>query len=343
MDKVEISQSVHNPQNKRFRLPAAVYLSRTHFPQHDYPEDRPTSAVTPSGFVPLAIGSLAQSLATLAPSPEGSGQRMLLDNLQHWLGRPTIALDGELPITTDDVTFALHILLSTLNPAVGARHAVVSTVQCEAVGLTPLELQTAWQQLDGVGVACPGDWGGDQRQAIAQAILDTQLVASASQIDFVDAAIAALLSVLPGPTSPLLLPEPSSRPSLCNQSWTGNVLVVARGSSMLHLAVIALPSNLQTLQRQHCILETLPMVDRLQLIVEQLHQALMTLLQTANLSPVEIHHVLYADDVDPSPAIAQWLKKQIPNATHVWDSDRAANRESSRLAFGAAVQALYAL
>lgn len=344
---VSMSQTPHQPHPKRFRLPTAVYLSRSHVPAESAQNaDQQAMAAqaaaptTPSGFVPLAVGALAQSLAVLAPAPEGSGQRMLLEQIHQYLGQPTLAMDAELPLQPADVTFALQILLSTLSPTAGVRHAVTSTVQSEAIGLTPAEFQDALQQLQSVGVVYPDDWNGDQRQAFAQAILEVQLVEQASQIYFVDEAIAALLSVLPSPRGAIAPPE-SSLKTLCNQNWSGHSLIVVRGGNLLHLAGITLPSESRLLNRQQMVLRTLTMDDKLKLMVEHLHQALTELLREVSLSPQDIQHVLYVDEVEPSTAIAHWLKKQYPNATSILDGDRTLAREASRLAYGAAVQGLY--
>lgn len=332
------------PQSKRFRLPAAVYLSRS--PLAPEPSslifgNSGPSPTTPSGFVPLAIGTLAQSLAVLAPAPEGSGQRMLLEHIHQFIGQPALVMETELPLQAADVTFALQILLSTLNPILGDRHAVTSTVQSEAGGLATTEFHLALQRLSGVGIVCSEDWGADQRQAVSQAILEAKLVEQASQIDFVDEAIAALRSVLHDAQLPLQVPETFGLKAVGDQAWTGPTLVVVRGSSLLHLAIITLTADRQQMQRHQILLDTLPMDDKLKLMVEHLQHSLSTLFQAAALRPEAVQNVLYADDVEPSPAIAHWLKKQVPGAVHVGDGDRPSPRIISRFAYGAAIQSLY--
>jgi hypothetical protein len=339
-----VSQSTQTSQSPQFRLPTVLYLSRSPLhPTLSLPTlgDGSNSPATPSGFIPLAIGDLAKTLSILAPAPAGSGQRIVLDHLGQYLGQPDLVMDSAL--TAADMTFALQVFLSTLTPAADARHAVTSTVQCAALGLSSQQLQKVLQQISGVGVVCPHDWGGDQRQAMAQAILEAKLVGRADQIDFVDEAIAALLSTLKGPEEPIQVSTPGTPTILCNQNWAGNTLIVVRGGTMLHLAVVTLPENLHTLRRHQIHLEALPMVDRLQRMVEQLQQAIADLLREATLSSDQIHQVLYTDEVEPSPAIAQWLKNQFPAALHCWDSDRPAPQGVSRLAYGVAASALYDL
>jgi hypothetical protein len=339
-----VSMSQSQPQSRRFRLPTAVYLSRSRLSSpssSSNSRNRNAAPTTPSGFVPLAIGTLAQSLASLAPASEGSGQRMLLEQIHQHIGQPTLTINAEFPLQPADVTFALQILLSTLSPAASDRHVVTSTVQSEAGGLSTTAFHTALQRLSGVGVVCSENWNRNQYQAIAQAILDTKLVEHADQIDFVDEAIAALRSVLHDPERPLTLADPAERPDLGNQAWSGPCLVVVRGGSLLHLAITTLSTAPIQLKRQQILIETLPMDDQLKRMVEHLHATLTDLLYATTLQPTDIQHVLYADEVEPSPAIAHWLKKQYPHATYVGDGDRPTPRTTSRLAYGAAIQGFY--
>jgi hypothetical protein len=231
---------------KTYRLPSAVYVN----------------AASPNERADMAIASLSA-----APIPTHQPDRLPLQALKshlqagipystsddvHW--EPVLQWTHQRTVPLSQVHQALRTLLATFNCLTpDLTHATTNPVlSCGAVGLADESLQTALQNLAGVIVSHPANGSDTYRFNVREAILAARLVDHPEQIYLVDEAIATLLSALASETdTPIQFPAPlSPRPDLCTARWQGGTLVLNAGASRTELALVNLPSRLQTLSHQ---------------------------------------------------------------------------------------------
>ncbi len=131
-----------------------------------------------------------------------------------------------------------------------------TTVTVDAVGLEASPLHDILDALQGVIVGHPSNWSDTYRFNVREVILAAGLVETASQVFFVEEAIAAILSGLPDPSAP---PSPPNRQTqtLYQCNWQGGTVVISGGASCTELGLVNLPHPLDTLSREDFFLRNL--------------------------------------------------------------------------------------
>ncbi|MBD2105588.1 hypothetical protein [Nodosilinea sp. FACHB-13] len=151
-----------------------------------------------------------------------------------WSDRDRIPL----PVFQDGLTR----LLATL--PVGLTSEAAFTVG--AVGLDAAAIAAALQALNGVVVSYPANWPDTYTFNLREAVLGARLTANPDDIYFVEDAIAAVLSGLPDPSTPL--PEGNGQPiqqqALYACPWTGGTVVLSAGASVTEVGIVDLPRAL---------------------------------------------------------------------------------------------------
>ncbi|MBD1919190.1 MULTISPECIES: hypothetical protein [Cyanophyceae] len=151
-----------------------------------------------------------------------------------WSDRDRIPL----PVFQDSLTR----LLATL--PVGLTPEAAFTVG--AVGLDAEAIAQAMQALNGVVVSYPANWPDTYTFNLREAVIGAGLTANPDDIYFVEDAIAAVLSGLPDPSTPL--PEGNGQPiqqqALYACPWTGGTVVLSAGASVTEVGIVALPRAL---------------------------------------------------------------------------------------------------
>jgi hypothetical protein len=137
---------------------------------------------------------------------------------------------------------SLQALLATLPQGLTA--AAPFTVG--AVGLETADLALALGQLQGVVVSYPANWPDTYTFNLREAVLGAGLAANPDDIYFVEDAIAAVLSGLPDPATPL--PEGNGQPlqqqTLYACPWTGGTVVISAGATVTEVGIVNLPRHL---------------------------------------------------------------------------------------------------
>ncbi|MBD2234460.1 hypothetical protein [Phormidium tenue] len=137
---------------------------------------------------------------------------------------------------------SLTRLLATL--PVGLTPEAAFTVG--AVGLDAEAIARAMQTLSGVVVSYPANWPDTYTFNLREAVLGARLTANPDDIYFVEDAIAAVLSGLPDPSTPL--PEGSGQPmqqqTLYACPWTGGTVVLSAGATVTEVGIVDLPRAL---------------------------------------------------------------------------------------------------
>ncbi len=115
-----------------------------------------------------------------------------------------------------------------------------------AVGLDSAAIALAFEQLRGVIVSYPANWPDTYTFNLREAVLGAELIASPDDIYFVEDAIAAVLSGLPDPATPL--PEGNGQPmqqqTLYACPWTGGTVVLSAGATVSEVSIVNLPRAL---------------------------------------------------------------------------------------------------
>lgn len=115
-----------------------------------------------------------------------------------------------------------------------------------AVGLDSATIVLAFEQLRGVIVSYPANWPDTYTFNLREAVLGAELIASPDDIYFVEDAIAAVLSGLPDPATPL--PEGNGQPmqqqTLYACPWTGGTVVLSAGATVSEVGIVNLPRAL---------------------------------------------------------------------------------------------------
>ncbi|WP_156119898.1 hypothetical protein [Leptolyngbya sp. KIOST-1] len=136
----------------------------------------------------------------------------------------------------------LRELLATLPQ--GLRVEAAFTVG--AVGLDAAAIAEALNQLRGVVVSYPANWPDTYTFNLREAVLGAGLSANPDDIYFVEDAIAAVLSGLPDPSTPL--PQGNGQPmqqqTLYACPWTGGTVVLSAGATVTEVGIVNLPSAL---------------------------------------------------------------------------------------------------
>lgn len=137
---------------------------------------------------------------------------------------------------------SLQALLATLPQGLNPEAAFT----VGAVGLDAQTITQALSQLHGLVVSYPANWPDTYTFNLREAVLGAGLAANPDDIYFVEDAIAAVLSGLPDPSTPL--PETNGQPmqqqTLYACPWTGGTVVLSAGASVTEVGIVNLPSAL---------------------------------------------------------------------------------------------------
>ena len=213
------------------------------------------------------LGATGPSALTLNWQGESTGQTHLATQMKAWLAVGVAYQDGQgnsqprlkwsdhdtLPI--QQAMAATEALLSTLRQL---KTADVSypAAPMGAAGLDGIPLQRALQQLQGVIVGHSTMASDTYRINLREVILATQLVSSASQVLFVEEAIATVLSGLPDPGIPLE-PQGNQTQTLYQCQWQGGTVIINSGAGSTDLGIVNLPNPLSALSREDFTLRSL--------------------------------------------------------------------------------------
>lgn len=207
---------------------------------------------TDGGYQVQSVGSSALTVSWGDGDTVDQGT-VLLKALKPYLklGIPSTGPDGPEPqvqwsdhdrIPLPVFQESLARLLATL--PVGLTPEAAFTVG--AVGLDGAAIAEALQILRGVVVSYPANWPDTYTFNLREAVLGAGLAASPDDIYFVEDAIAAVLSGLPDPSTPL--PEDNGQPmqqqTLYACPWTGGTVVLSAGASVTEVGIVNLPRAL---------------------------------------------------------------------------------------------------
>lgn len=190
---------------------------------------------------PILLNQIKPLLATGMPHQDGAGNSQ---PLIQWSDRQVIPLK--------QVWAAVQALLTTIQANLGT--AIAAPIG--AAGLTLPEMGIALTHLQGVIVGYPASGSDTYRINVREAVLAAQLVSEASQVFFVDDAIAAVLSGLPDPSAP---PEAaiSQSQTLYQCNWQGGTVIISAGATVTELGLVDLPYPLGALSSDDFTLRTL--------------------------------------------------------------------------------------
>ncbi len=158
--------------------------------------------------------------------------------------QPQVQWSDNQTVSLNLVQESLRQLLQSVWPGRG------NSVVCAAPKLSPEQVQDILQRLHSVVVGYPVNWPDTYSFNIREAVLGAGLVQQSEQIFFVEDSIAALLSVLPDPTTaaqdPAALTARQSTTLYC-YPWQGGTVVINAGAHLTELAVADLPAELSQL------------------------------------------------------------------------------------------------
>ena len=167
-----------------------------------------------------------------------------------------------------------------------------------AVGLEADAIAAAFQQLQGVVVSYPANWPDTYTFNLREAVLGSGLAPSPDQIYFVEDAIAAVLSGLPDPATPL--PEGNGQPmqqqTLYACPWTGGTVVISAGATVTEVGLVNLPRSLADLTYGDFTLHSMSYAGDaidLDIVCHLLH-------------PAEYRHSRSDEDYDRNAAVGGW-------------------------------------
>ncbi|WP_198807410.1 hypothetical protein [Leptolyngbya sp. BL0902] len=128
-----------------------------------------------------------------------------------------------------------------------------------AVGLKAPAIAQALDHLAGVVVSYPANWPDTYTFNLREAVLGAGLVHRADDVYFIEDAIAAVLSGLPDPETPL--PQGQSQPiqqqTLYACQWTGGTVVIAAGATVTEVGLVNIPEPLTALNYEAFSLHSL--------------------------------------------------------------------------------------
>ncbi|NJN20386.1 MAG: hypothetical protein HC812_03235, partial [Leptolyngbya sp. RL_3_1] len=230
----------------------------------------PTVAVfNADGDQDWTLGATGPSALTLNWQGEAAttGRSRLATQMKAWLAvgvpyqdgeghpQPQVQWSNRDPLPLPQVMAATQALLNPLSLLKQTRYGDGETTPVGAAGLDTAHLQRALQQLQGVIVGHGIAASETYRLNLREVILATQLVPSASQVLFVEAAIAAVLSGLPDPSQPL---APGNQTQTLYQcQWQGGTVMINAGASGTDLGIVNLPNPLSALGREDFTLRSL--------------------------------------------------------------------------------------
>ena len=197
-----------------------------------------------------------QAISTAALAEKsGDPTLLLLDTLKPLLkvGIPTLQSSTAWdPIIqwTNHQTVPLQQVFAGVQALISlVRRSQDSRTDLGAAGLETAELERVLDILQGVVVGHPSNWSDTYRINVREAVLAARLVEEPSQIFFVEAAIAAVLSGLPDPENPP--PEQSRQTQTLYQChWQQGTVVISAGASCTELGIVDIPHPLDTLSRE---------------------------------------------------------------------------------------------
>ncbi len=229
------------------RSPTIVYLSAEQL--NGIPE------------TPMAVGELALKVRSAMADHPSSG--LLLSNLRHLLTvavpyiapqkqtwEPVVQWSDTQSISLAWVKQSVTALLSTLKP---------DPLTVSAQGLSSDELQTALSRLAGVILGCSTGWSDAYRFNLREAVLSAGLVTKPEQIFFIEDAIAALLSELPGGSDPISASKPVAPASPIQKPqsvFQGSTFILSAGALFTELLLVDLPPDPHTLSRENLCLRS---------------------------------------------------------------------------------------
>jgi FtsZ-binding cell division protein ZapB len=243
------------PNERCFRLPCAVILT-----------------ASSSQVEPFDVHNTQLSLTLHPDRLELSANQVLFAQFKPYLkvgitgtqnGRtsastvwePVVQWSEHHQISLSLIQQALVLLLSTLNPA--QNH---TTLECHAVDLEAATFKTACEQLAGVMLSVPAEWPDSYSFNLREAVIGAGLVKHPEQIMVVSEAIAAVLSGLRGAAGEKIIkPRTFSEKLNFNSGadWLGGTVVITSGANVTEVALVNLPSNLQSLTYSDFYLQTL--------------------------------------------------------------------------------------
>ncbi|MCL1464636.1 hypothetical protein [Argonema galeatum] len=139
--------------------------------------------------------------------------------------------------------------------------SVNSQYAIAAVGLEPETLRFALSQLAGAIVSCPAHWPEAYRFNVRESILAASLVASPDRICFVEEAIASLLAELSSDLSVENKKEPIAedfQQTYPKFDRRGATLILHTGATTTELALVDLPTDIQSLTYADFTLRSFP-------------------------------------------------------------------------------------
>jgi hypothetical protein len=224
----------------------------------------PTVAVfNGAGDADWTVGATGSSALTLNWQGESAttGRSRLATQMKAWLAvgvphqdaqgypHPQLRWSNRDILPLPQVMAATQALLNPLSQLKQTRYRDGEVAPVGAAGLDTAHLQRALQQLQGVIVGHGIAVSETYRLNLREVILATQLVPSASQVLFVEAAIAAVLSGLPDPSQPLE-PQGNQTQTLYQCQWQGGTVMINAGASGTDLGIVNLPNPLSALGRE---------------------------------------------------------------------------------------------
>ena len=230
--------ATRNSEEKFFRLPAVTYMG----------------AAASELFVQLPEAPVA--IASLVPTVAKQHASLFLENFKPYLNigipyycpkqhqwEPTLQLSSQQLVSLYWVRRALQALLGTLTPKGALPDSVL---RVGAVGLNPETLVAALEQLEGVILGYPADWGDTYQLNLREAVLEAKLVRLPEQVYFLEDAIAPIVAGLP--TSDAKASK-SGRVEEVHPliPLRGSTLIINAGATTTEIALVDLPDHLQDL------------------------------------------------------------------------------------------------
>ncbi|HSM81909.1 MAG TPA: hypothetical protein VLS96_09490, partial [Nodosilinea sp.] len=204
-----------------------------------------------------SVGSSALTV-NWSDADDADAGTVLLKTLKPFLklGIPTAGVGGSAPqpqiqwserdcLPLQAFQASLQELLATL--IAGVAPGAAFTVG--AVGLEADALGQAFDSLRGVVVSYPANWPDTYTFNVREAVLGAGLTDSPDDIYFVEDAIAAVLSGLPDPSTPLAEGngQPLQQQTLYACPWTGGTVVLSAGATVTEVGMVNLPTTLADL------------------------------------------------------------------------------------------------
>ncbi|AFY81189.1 hypothetical protein [Oscillatoria acuminata] len=199
-----------------------------------------------------ALSALLATIAAAGVAPLAQGEGLPVVEVASGSGRSLRLPSASSPRSHAVATLSSALTMATPSAAIGG-----------AAGLDPDRFPQAIAQLRGAIVSFPGSWPDSYCFNIRESILSAKLVQEPSQVLFVENAIAAWLSVLPGVggervTIPSVLSRQFHPQEGPGASWhrsravgTRYGLAIDSGATMTELALVSVPENLEELSDSH--------------------------------------------------------------------------------------------